>query len=222
MNKLKVAVLALASLAGLSRGRIVDNLANEAAATSRSAQHWKRKTALAIGRPDLANADDESLEAAHDAHMQAANELEDAPPGPVEISADNEEKGKEDGLANEELVKTRKKLAETLVGGAIAAGRILPAKKDHWLEQFANDFDAAETALANEKAGVIKTRPVTGNLGDQSQQHIANETARREKVDELVNEEMGKNGGDYDKAFAKVQRHHKELFGAMKDPAAKK
>jgi hypothetical protein len=38
--------------------------------TERPPQHWKRKAALAIGRPELANASDEELEAAHDAHKR--------------------------------------------------------------------------------------------------------------------------------------------------------
>ena len=54
-------------------------LANEAAPNNRSAEHWKRKAAMAIGRPELADGSDDDLEAAHDAHMQAAYEMANAP-----------------------------------------------------------------------------------------------------------------------------------------------
>jgi hypothetical protein len=39
--------------------------------TNRSAAHWKRKAAMAIGRPELADASDEELEAAHDEHTES-------------------------------------------------------------------------------------------------------------------------------------------------------
>jgi hypothetical protein len=68
--------------------------------TKRSAQAWKRKTAMAIGRPDLAEAPDEQLEAEHDAHMEKVLEIANAfptdpqsslirngmPPGPASVA----------------------------------------------------------------------------------------------------------------------------------------
>ena len=43
--------------------------------TKRTANHWKNKTSLAIGRPELANASDEDLEEACDDHSLAVLRL---------------------------------------------------------------------------------------------------------------------------------------------------
>ncbi|MCE0484510.1 MAG: hypothetical protein LV479_09760 [Methylacidiphilales bacterium] len=235
MNKIKLMVLGLASLlVGLYRGE-TPLIANEA--TSRSADHWKRKTAMAIGKPALAEASDEDLEKAHDAHMTAmnaalANDETDAPPGPAEAMAENEKKELEAKLANAAsetekakklLADERKSRADLLIANALSEGRILPASKNEWTGKFANDFSAGETALAAETKK-LKTDSKTGNLGHQSTAAMANAAERRERVEQLVQEALPMCGNDRDRAFLKVQKDPKNaaLFQAMKDPLAKK
>jgi hypothetical protein len=54
-----------------------NGFANERATTTKSADYWKRKTAMAIGKPELADGDDDELEKAHDAHIVAMQESSD-------------------------------------------------------------------------------------------------------------------------------------------------
>lgn len=124
----KMTVRALACLAGWPRGKTY-GFANEAAATSLSADTWKRKTAMAIGKPELANASDDDLMKAHDAHMVALqNEMDD------DDSSD---------LPNEQKTEMG-----TLLANALSEGRILAADKAGWETKFANDFDGTKTELA--------------------------------------------------------------------------
>ncbi len=129
-------VLGLAALlAWFFRGRTFD-LANEAA-TTRGAQHWKRKTAMAIGKPDLAGGGDDELDAAHDEHMRLMNEDDDMPPGP-------------ESVANE-VDAARAELVEMLIGNALSEGRIRETDKPAWTEKFKKDHAAAKTELAAAK-----------------------------------------------------------------------
>ena len=64
---------------------------------------------------------------------------------------------------------------------------------------------------------MLKTRALTLNLGARKAE-IANATDRRDALDTLVKAEMANNGGDYDRAFATVQRANPALFSAMKQP----
>lgn len=230
MNKIKLLVLGLASLFVGFRGVTSYGLANEASATTRSAQHWKRKTAIAIGKPDMAEGDDEALEAAHDAHMQMANEFASMPEGPGEVTgAENEqqtaeqleqaEKDRKTALANEEVAAARKETSDLLIANALKEGRILPAEKTGWEGKFANEFEATKTALANEKVK-IKTKPRTLDLGNENSVAESTEQERRQAIEALVNEEMPKHNGDYQKAWDSVRANpkNKPLFNAMKKP----
>jgi hypothetical protein len=235
MKKMKVLVLALASLVGPYRGKTF-GLANEAAATTRGAQHWKRKTALAIGRPDLAEGADDDLDAAHDKHMQLMNEEEEMPPGPetvsgaentvhkteAEIAAD-EKAGKDLALANEQLAARINENIELQLANAITSGKITPAEKPVWLGKFANDYDGTKDELS--KAPVkVKTTPKTAGLGAPSVEAVANEQERQEAVLGLVNEVMERDSLTYTPAFNKVKADskNKHLFDAMKKPEATK
>jgi len=238
IQKIKLLVSMLAALfVGHVWGETRYGLANEGATTTRSAQHWKRKTAMAIGKPALADGDDETLEAAHDRHMQSmANELAAMPPGPGEVtSAENEktpeqkaaelaeasrkEKERVDALANEQVVAVRKENVELQLTNAISAGRILPADKAAWEEKFGKDYEGSKTALANEKPK-LKTTPRTVGLGNINAETVEKEQDRQSKVLELVNEAMPKFNGDYDKAFQSVKHDpkNKALFESMKKP----
>jgi hypothetical protein len=221
-------VLAAASLlVGPLRGETCA-LANEKAA-GKPADYWKRKTAMAIGKPELADASDDDLEKAHDAHMAAmsmANDEEDATTTPAPALANErraqqkDETGQEPlRLANEKIAAAQKKSADLLIANAMTEGRILAATKADWEGRFANDFEEAEEALKGEKKKLNTSARSVGLANDNSGAHVT-ETERRGKVQSLVNEEMTKNGGDYDLAFTTVQRLHKSLFEPK--PAAKK
>lgn len=106
-----------------------------------------------------------------------------------------------------------------LLDNALADGRITPATKPAWgaklkvVANFANESEAL-----GKLTPAVKTTAATAGLGARKAE-IANAQERREKVTELVNEAM-KTGLDYDAAFKKVQREHKELFAAMQQPAS--
>ena len=63
---------------------------------------------------------------------------------------------------------------------------------------------------------VLKTQGVTLQLGARKAE-IANATERRDALDTFIKAEMANNGGDYDRAFAAVQKANPStLFAAMK------
>jgi len=228
MKQIKQLVLVLASLVvGPWRGEtfVFANDGPAPTVTTRSAQHWKRKTAMAIGRPDLAEAPDEDLEAAHDAHLQLINDMddEDAPPGPAEV-IDNKKLRAD--AAVQALANERRERAQELIAGALVSGRIKPADKAQWETDFLSDFTGTKARLANAKSAVLKVQPRTANLGQRetgADDVLAHEKGRSLKVQALVNEKMaGHSGLTYHAAFTLVQSENPALFEAMQKPGAKK
>jgi hypothetical protein len=178
-------------------------LANEKApfVTTRSAQQWKRKTAAAIGKPDLATASDEDLEDAYDKHIQLVADMSlvddpfssDAtgnlikggmPPGPAAVV------GNEAG---------RRATINLLVNEAMARGM---------------NYEDAFCALQNSRPELFKVAP--GQLSNERTRDpkaTKAENDRLNQVQVLVNEKM-KQGIEYDNAFRSVQRDNPHLFHA--------
>jgi hypothetical protein len=108
---------------------------------------------------------------------------------------------------------------DTLIGTALQEGRITAADKATWEgrlkveAQFANEADALAKLPK-----VVKTASVTLDMGGRKVE-IANAQERQEAVTRLVNAEMATNGGDYNRAYATVQKANPALFAAMKQPA---
>jgi hypothetical protein len=185
MNKIKIMVLGLTSLfVGSRRGATLSPLWNEAAATTRSADHWKRKTAMAIGKPELATAPDEELEKAHDEHMTAmSNEMDTTDAAAAEMS-------------NE-----RKTEMGSLLGNAVTEGRLKAEDRAGWEKKFATDFDGSKTALAalkkpepEDPAAVAIANERKERMGDLLANAI--ETGRIKPADRKTWE------GDFEKDFA--------------------
>jgi hypothetical protein len=86
-----------------------------------------------------------------------------------------------------------------------------------WNGRLQSDFANASAALA-QLAPALKTAALTLNLGSRKAE-IAGIGERRDALDTLVKTEMTANGGDYDRAFASVQKSNPALFSAMKQPA---
>ncbi len=107
--------------------------------------------------------------------------------------------------------------AETLLERAVAEGSITAAQRAGWASRLAADFANACAALA-ELPRAVKTRSMTLTHGGRKTE-IAGSVSRRQTLDALVRAEMTSNGGDYDKAFAAVQRANPALFDAMQTPA---
>lgn len=122
--------------------------------------------------------------------------------------------------ANTKFANARKAHVADLVGTALATGRITAAEKPTWETRLGN-----EATFANESAAIValkptvKTESATLQIGNR-QVSIANAAERREVVNGLVEEEMKTNGGNYDRAYASVQRKHSALFDVMKKPKA--
>lgn len=118
--------------------------------------------------------------------------------------------------ASAELANERQFHCDALLDDAIAAGSITAAQRSEWAARLAADFANQSVAL-EQLPPVLKTRGVTLNLGPRKAE-IANVSARRDVLDTLVKTEMTNNGGDYDRAFAIVQKSNPALFSAMKQP----
>ena len=58
---------------------------------------------------------------------------------------------------------------------------------------------------------------LTAGLGARKAE-IANAGERRDTLENLLKAEMAANGGDYNRAFAAVQKANPALFAAMKHP----
>ena len=116
-----------------------------------------------------------------------------------------------------ELANERQFHTDTLLDHALVTGCITAAQRPEWATRLATDFANGSAALA-QLAPVLKTNARTLHLGARKAE-IANVTDRRDALDTLVKTEMTSNGGDYDRAFATVQKSHPALFSAMKHPA---
>ena len=117
---------------------------------------------------------------------------------------------------NTTLANELKFHADALLDSAQAAGRITAAQRSEWAARLQMDFANASSALA-ELTPVLKTTALTQHLGSRKAE-IANAGGRRDALDALLQAEMAKNGGDYDRAFAAVQKANPALFAAMKKP----
>jgi Mu-like prophage I protein len=117
-----------------------------------------------------------------------------------------------------ELANERQFHADTLLDAALAGGRITAAQRPEWAARLQTDFANASAALA-QLAPTLKTIALTSSFGARKAE-IANAPDRRDALDTLVKSEMAANGGDYDRAFAAVERTNPALFAAMKKPAA--
>jgi len=171
-------------------------LANEAAPNNRSAEHWKRKAAMAIGRPELADGSDDDLEAAHDAHMQAAYEMANAPDVELPNSAtygegNNQPMPPGPASATEKFQKLQQLIA-SLVQEAMETQKI-----------------SYEAAYQHVRIVYPQYFPETYRPG--SAQQISNDSSRREEFYALVNARIG-DGMDRTEAFVSVQRENPDLL----------
>lgn len=113
----------------------------------------------------------------------------------------------------------RRRVIGLLLGSALTDGRITGAEKADWERRLANEaLFANESEALGKLAKKVKTGSAALETVEARKVDIANAQARRDAVNELVEDEMKRNGGDYDKAFAKIQRTHAALFEAMKQP----
>jgi hypothetical protein len=117
---------------------------------------------------------------------------------------------------NGELANEQKFHRDTLLDNALADGRITAAQRPEWATRLETNF-ANESAVLARLTPVLKTKALTQDFGARKAE-IANTTERRDALDTLVKAEMAANGGDYDRAFATVQRANPALFAAMKQP----
>ncbi len=114
-------------------------------------------------------------------------------------------------LANERLARIG-----ALLDSAVAAGRITPAQRPDWAARLGADFANAAADLIK-LAPALKTTALTLDFGARKAE-IANTGERRDALEALIRAEMAGNGGDYDRAFAAVQKANPALFAAMKQP----
>jgi hypothetical protein len=115
-----------------------------------------------------------------------------------------------------ELANERQARIGVLLDHAVAAGRITPAQRPDWAARLGADFANAAAALGK-LVPALKTTALTRDFGARKVE-IANAGERRDALESLIRAEMTGNGGDYDRAFATVQKANPALFAAMKQP----
>jgi hypothetical protein len=109
--------------------------------------------------------------------------------------------------ANESLAQERAARAELLIDAAISDGRITPARKEHYVGRFGQDFEIAANELAGE-AGGMKTK---SNLDDAAARGNSQRNARSQIVD-AVNEALPEHDNNWHRAYMAVKRKRPELF----------
>ncbi|HXC98270.1 MAG TPA: phage protease [Verrucomicrobiae bacterium] len=115
-----------------------------------------------------------------------------------------------------ELANERSAHIGAVLDNAVAAGRITAAQRPDWATRLGADFANAAAALSR-LMPTLKTKALTLDFGARKAE-IANAGERRDALETLIRTEMAGNGGDYDRAFAAVQKANPALFAAMKQP----
>ena len=115
-----------------------------------------------------------------------------------------------------ELSAERKAHIDAVLDLAIKEGRITAAQRPEWAGKLEANF-ANDAAAIRKLTPAMHTSSRTGKLGERKTE-MANVQDRSEQVTNLVNEEMKRNGGDYDRAFSTIRRTNATLFGAMIEP----
>jgi hypothetical protein len=202
---------------GFPRGRRMP-LANDAATTAKPGQFWKRKCAMAIGKPELEDASDDDLESAHDAHMSEV----------AALCGGQSDSSEQPALANDATIVTYGDDNDramppgpaSIVGekqrNAFLSGEVRKAQTQQGI-----GYDAAWVYV---RALYPQYFPTTQSTKRMTPQQIANEEKRRSAVSNLVNEKMAALKCDYDTAFTRVQADpaNAELFGKMTQSIPKK
>jgi hypothetical protein len=183
-------------------------LANAASETNRTPQHWKRKAAMAIGRPEMAESPDEDLEEAHDDHMEAVYATPDE-------TADMANEAVPYGVGNPLPMPPG---PASVVGAATGSDLENLQQRAAWINGQIRQIMHSQ-GLSYEQAfeQVSKLYPqyfkMPGAPAAVTRQQIANERARCENVKALVNAKM-EQGCDYETAFASVRREMPHLFSS--------
>lgn len=116
-----------------------------------------------------------------------------------------------------ELANERQARSNMLLDQALADGRITPAQRPEWAGKLAADF-ANETGNLAKLTPQAQTKSGVDLTGRKAE--MANMAERSQKVQDLVQQEINKNGLSYDAAYRRVQADNPALFEAMKKPAA--
>ena len=103
-----------------------------------------------------------------------------------------------------------------LLENAIQAGRITPAEKPSWSASLRENFEAKAAELLQLTPSVHR-EALTRDLAARNP-NLANEAARRDKVQQLVREKM-RGGFTYEQAWLMVKREHAEIFNQMVSPS---
>ncbi len=184
MAKSQAAVAELAAANEASAKAAADLAAANAALTETKAAADKAAADLALANTALA----ESKTAANEASVKAAADL---------------------AAANSAAQSHAAARASLLIDAAIVAGRVTPAEKDKWANEFVRDFAASETAMAALPQRV-KVSSVTRGAGNRQPVSTAGQA-----FIEAVNTRMREKGETYADAWANTRRARPDLHAAM-------
>jgi hypothetical protein len=177
--------------------------------TNRSASHWKRKAAMAIGRPDLATEPDDVLEKAHDAHMNAMMQImdevedKDMPPGPASVansfSLANEAASKSPMPTQFRDKRQKEAYREGLIAETMQRQNVTRDRAIRYIETM------YPSLARDEKPPVRSARQIeAANERTSEILHLVNE--KQKDYSEFRSEEA------YEKAFAFVRSTRPDLF----------
>jgi len=117
------------------------------------------------------------------------------------------------------LMNERNARIELLVDAAIRGARILAGDRQSRINALKSDFEGGKTALENEKPK-MNTHSQVGALGARLGEGQRSTTALS-AITALANERRGKNGGDWDEAWAYALEQKPELAEQLHKPGVK-
>jgi hypothetical protein len=186
--------------------------------TTRSPLHWKRKTAMAIGRPELANSGDELLEAACDDHALAVQRL----------MAEGDDEGKTVAVPPREMDPGARAKTSMPPGPAsvvnVAPPLLNEGQKRAKFQGLVNEACHRQGIDRGEAIQQVQTLhpelyPSAEAPKGRSKEQVRQEEDRRREIMHLVNEMMQAGGGDYDLCYRVVRSDRPDLFAGMTEPA---
>lgn len=128
-----------------------------------------------------------------------------------------EEQKKQITAANEDFSKERAARAALIVDTAVSNGKVTAARRDSEVGKLidSTDFSAAANAILDREA-VLPVGGQAQGLG-KDKPKVSTAANARAAFEDKVEEQMGKNGGDYNAAYSKVLAANPDLYKQMNE-----
>jgi len=140
-------------------------------------------------------------------------------------------KNKELKTANDELTARNKQIdgelkaaneerSKALIDAAVADGRIIPAKREFWANEFKENFTKAANIISSIQPGKeMKTKPAAKDLSQRGAKSLDKQKASSDLI-AFANEISTKSGIPFTAAYHRACEEHPDLLERLKTPAA--